>query len=236
MGKGYFANGQFHLYVSFRYPTDPGESDVWHEVFREVSRIFEDATRGVHSIGRVLFSDNSAGGNDADVWIMDDLSQSHSDFARIWILENHMQFQRREASIPSRLAHELCHYLYGLGDEYVIDSSEVTVNRCQRSPNTEFCFMEHFDLDRYTRWGPTNGRPSFYLDWKSFYNDFQARPRQAVLYRGMPTRFCYAGDNPGIGGCHDPNNITRQNTRSNKQSCWEYMVNDANHNNIPYGL
>ena len=241
MGKYNSITRQFNLDVSFQYVREPGEAEFWYVLFEQVSRILNIATNGGHSIGNVSYSDNSMGADNADilVWSPDiengepDI-QNNSTKARLWNAES-LDFSRHSASVPSILAHELCHYLYDLGDEYIETDDGGIVNGCQKLGGTEYCLMESYDVNQYTHWGRRNQGPGdSYRDWPTFFRDY--KDRKTELHLGMPLRFCYPGNNYGIDGQHDPSRATRQNRRSNQRSCWEYIADDSKHNYLPYGL
>jgi hypothetical protein len=223
MGGGFFSNGRFNLVVSLRYTPNAGELAFLCEFFNQVSRILHDLTDGTHSIDRVLFSTNSMGGGDADIWIHPNGNVwPNSTGARLWFPTESLDVSQDFMMYATILAHELCHYLYDLRDEYNnLDSTVV----CQGNINTEASIMEGYGWDNYTRWTNTSGND--YATWAAFWADFTAG--KAVLHLGQPSEFCHAGN-------HNANANNNQNNLNGKQSCWTYVANDAHHNNIPYGL
>jgi hypothetical protein len=220
MGGGFYSNGRFNLVVSLRYAPNTGELAFLCQLFNEVSKILYDLTDGRHSIGQVLFSTNSMGGADADIWIHpNDDVWPNSTGARLWFPTESLDVSQDYMMYATVQAHELCHYLYDLRDEYNNGSS------CQNNINTQASMMEGYDWINYTRWSDTNGHD--YATWAAFWADFTAG--KTVFHIGEPSEFCHAGN-------HNANANNNQNNLNNKQSCWTYIANDANHNNIPYGL
>ncbi len=217
---GFFSGGQFHLSISFRYNPSADEMDYWCQFMEQTSRIIHDATDGAQSIGNVLFSPNSMGGADADIWVHpNDDVWPNSTGARLWFGNEAVDVSQDYMFYPSILAHELCHYLYDLRDEYNNGTC------CQCDITTQASMMEGYDWDEHTRW--TDAAGNDYLDWATFWADFQAGT--AVLRMGQPTEFCHAGNHNAVAN-------NNQNNLNGNQSCWTYIANDANHNNIPYGL
>jgi hypothetical protein len=220
MGGGFFSNGRFNLVVSLRYTPNTGELTFLCQFFNEVSRIFHDLTDGAQSIGQVLFSTNSMGGADADIWIHPNADVwPNSTGARLWFPTESLDVSQDYMMYATILAHELCHYLYDLRDEYNNSTS------CQNNINTQASIMEGYAWNNYTRWTDANGHD--YANWTAFWADFTAGT--AVLHLGQPSEFCHAGN-------HNATANNNQNNLNNHQSCWTYIANDANHNNIPYGL
>ena len=238
---GYFSGGQFNLTVSLRYQPDVGEVDFWRELMREVSRILYDATDGAHAIGNVFVCTNRMGGKDADIWVWDCdpgnpsdpgcMIRDNSTDARLWTTGS-VDIRRDSAAIPSIIAHELAHYLYDLRDEYLTNNG-IAVNACQNNPATGFTLMGQYSVNAYTRWRPISDPNGFYVDWRVFFPAF--KNNQTMLQVGQPSEFCYTSP-LGQVGAHDPNPLTQQNILNNHQSCWTYITNDANHNNLAYAL
>lgn len=217
---GYLSNSRFNLVVSLRYAPAAGEMPFWCQLFEQVSRILHDATDGVLSIDQVLISTNSMGGQDADVWIHPNSAVwSNSTGARLWFPFESVDVPQDHMFYPTILLHELSHYLFDLRDEYNNGST------CQGNIGTEASIMEGYGWNNYTRW--TDAAGNDYPDWATFFPDFLAGT--AVLQNGQPSEFCHAGN-------HDATANNNQNNINGGQSCWTYMANDANHNNIPYGL
>ena len=220
MGGGFFSNGRFNLFVSLRYTPNTGELTFLCEFFNQVSRIFHDLTDGVQSIDKVLFSTNSMGGGDADIWIHPngDVFPNSTD-ARLWFPKEALDVSQDFMMYATILAHELCHYLYDLRDEYNNNTA------CQGNISTQASIMESYDWNNFTRWTTTSGYS--YAFWATFWADFTSG--QAVLHLGQPSEFCHAGNHNAIAN-------NNQNNINGNQSCWTYIANDSNHNNIPYGL
>ena len=217
---GFFSGGRFNLVISFRYSPAVNEMTYWCQFMQQVSRILHDATDGAHSIGTVLMSANSMGGADADIWVHPDAAVwPNSTAARLWFPRESIDVSQDYMYYATVLAHELCHYLYDLRDEYNNGTS------CQGNIATEASMMEGYNWDNYTRW--INGAGNDYVDWPAFWADFQAGTAQLQL--GQPTEFCHAGN-------HNATANNNQNNLNGNQSCWTYIANDANHNAIPYGL
>ena len=217
---GYFSGGQFNLVVSIRYVPAANEFGLLCQLFEQTSRIFHDLTDGAQSIGTVLISGNSMGGADADVWIHpNDDVWPNSSSARLWLPTESLDTSQDYLYFATIMAHELSHYLYDVRDEYNNNSV------CLGDIPTQASLMEGYDWDNYTRW--TDSAGADYPDWVAFFPDFNAGT--AVLQLGQPSEFCHAGN-------HDTTQNHNQNNINGMQSCWTYMANDANHNNIPYGL
>jgi len=209
---GYFSGGKFHLSVSFRYDPVPGELGFWGQLMEQVSRLLYDATDGQHSIGQVLLSPNSMGGPDADIWVHPDGSVStNSTDARLWFPNSALDISQDATSVAWILAHELCHYLYDLGDEYDHGS------KCVGSIATQASMMESYAVDHCTRWKPASD--IWYRTWAAFFPDFQAGA--AILHQGQLSEFCHSGN-------HDTTQDNDQNYYNRKQSCWTYITDPAN--------
>jgi hypothetical protein len=217
---GYLSGSQFNLVVSLRYVPAAGEMPYWCDLFERTSQIIADTTDGALSIGQVLISPNSMGGRDADIWIHpDDTVWSNSTGARLWFPFESMDVPQDHMTYPTVLVHELGHYLYDLRDEY----NNNTV--CQGDITTQASVMEGYDWPDYSRWLDAAGAE--YPDFDTFLPDFVGGV--ATFADGEPTEFCHAGN-------HNATANNNQNNINGNQSCWTYMANDANHNNIPYGL
>lgn len=217
---GFLAGSRFNLVVSLRYTPAAGEMPFWCQLFQQVSQILHDATDGGLAINQVLFSTNSMGGRDADVWIHPNSTVwSNSSGARLWFPFESVDVPQDHMFYPTILLHELSHYLFDLRDEYNNGSD------CQGNIATQASIMEGYAWDNYTRW--TDAAGNDYPDWATFFADFLAGT--AVLHSGQPSEFCHAGN-------HDATANNNQNNLNGGQSCWTYMANDANHNAIPYGL
>ncbi len=218
---GFYSGNQFNLVVSFRYVPAAGEVDFWCQLMGEVSRILHDATDGAHSIGQVLLSPNSMGGADADIWAHPLLTVTppNSTLARLWFPTESLDISQDHTMWPTVLAHELAHYLYDLRDEYNGGTS------CQGSIATQASIMEGYAWTNFRRW--TDAANNDYNTFAVFLPDFQANV--ATLQGGEPTEFCHAGNHNAVAN-------NNQNRLNGNQSCWTYMANDANHNNIAYGL
>jgi hypothetical protein len=217
---GFFSGAQFNLVISFRYTPAAGELAFWCQFMNETSRILHDATDGTQSIGHVLLSPNSMGGADADIWVHPNANVwPNSTGARLWFGNEALDVSQDYMMYPTILAHELCHYLYDLRDEYNNSTC------CQCDITTQASMMESYDWAVHTRWTDAGGHD--YADWATFWADFQAGT--AVLHLGQPTEFCHQGN-------HDATANNNQNNLNGGQSCWTYIANDANHNDIPYGL
>jgi len=234
---GHFRDGQFDLVVAFNYEPADGEVAFWSELMQEVSLILHNATDGAHSIGHVLLCPNRMGNAVADILVhaSDPANPAgtylpNSTGARLWIPGQSLDIWQDHTFYPSMLAHELGHYLYGLGDEYL----DASTNGCQNAtpatlPQLKASLMESYDLNSYTRWEDPTG--NLYRNWAAFFPDYLAK--RAVLKQGYPTEFCWSGN-------HDKDSRTEQNKRvasgRRKVSCWDYITDDSTHNNISYGL
>lgn len=217
---GFFSSGQFNLVVSIRYAPAAGEMAYWCTFLEQVSRILHDATDGAQSIGPVLISGNSMGGADADIWIHPNSDVwPNSTSARLWFPTESLDVSQDYMFYATILAHELSHYLYDLRDEY--NNGSV----CLGDITTEASMMEGYAWNNYTRW--TDAAGNDYPDWATFFPDFTGGV--AVLQLGQPSEFCHDGN-------HNATANNNQNNINGNQSCWTYMANDANHNDIPYGL
>jgi hypothetical protein len=217
---GYLSNSRFNLVVSLRYTPAVGEMPFWCQLFEQVSRILHDATDGVLSIDHVLLSINGMGGRDADVWIHPNSAVwSNSTGARLWFPFEAVDVPQDHMFYPTILLHELAHYLFDLRDEY--NNGSV----CQGNITTEASIMEGYGWNNNTRW--TDAAGNDYPNWATFFPDFLAGT--TVLQNGQPSEFCYAVN-------HNSTANNNQNNINAGQDCWTYMANDANHNNIPYGL
>src|SRR5262245_41014539 len=217
---GFFSSGRFNLVVSFRYTPAAGEIDFWCQLLGQTSRVLHDATDGAHSIGQVLLSPNSMGGADADIWVHPNHDVwPNSMSARLWITAESLDISQDFTMWATILAHELAHYLYDVRDEYNNGSS------CQGSIATQASLMEQYAWNNFRRW--TDAAGGDYATFAAFFPDFQAAI--ATLTGGEPTEFCHAGN-------HNAAANNAQNNLNGRQSCWTYMANDANHNNIAYGL
>ena len=217
---GFFNGGRFNLTVSLRYAPAANEIGFLCELFNRASRILHDATDGAHSIGTVLYSGNSMGGADADVWIHP-LSNvwPNSSSARLWLPTESLDISQDYLMWPTILAHELSHYLYDVRDEYNNGTS------CQGNIATQASLMEGYAWTNYTRWVDAGGAD--YATFAAFFPDFTGGV--ATLQQGQPTEFCHAGN-------HNATANNNQNNLNGNQSCWTYMAADANHNGIAYGL
>jgi len=223
---GYFSGGKFYLVVSLRYRVAEGERNFWCQQFELVSRILHDATDGQHSIGAVFFGYNSQAAAIADIWVHRDLSGgTTSTAARLWSPTTAMELTRDQSINATIIAHELCHYLYDLRDEY--DGGGT--GGCVGNPLTQACIMEDYLANYLTRWvDPTTGLS--YRTWREFFPDFLAGI--AILQHGMVSEFCHAGN-------HDGNEPNDQNHYNNHQSCWTYIANPTSTRNpltSAYGL
>jgi hypothetical protein len=206
--------------VSLRYAPATNELPFFCELFEQTSRILHDLTDGAHSIGTVQISANSMGGADADIWVHPDNDVWPNSFnARLWFPNQSLDMSQDYLHFATILAHELGHYLYDVRDEYNNDSV------CLGNIATQASLMEAYDWSLCTRW--TNTAGADYATWAEFFPDFTAGT--AILQLGQPTEFCHVGN-------HDTTQNHYQNSVNGKQSCWTYIANDANHNNIPYGL
>lgn len=217
---GFFSGSQFNLSISLRYTPVAGEMDFWCALLQQVSRIIHDTTDGSQSIGRVLLSINSMGGQDADIWIHPNSDVwSNSSGARLWFPFESLDVPQDHMFYPTILAHELGHYLYDLRDEYNNGSE------CVGDITQQASLMEGYGWDNYTQWVDAANNP--YPNFLAFFPDFDGGV--AVLQVGEPSEYCHDGN-------HDATADHNQNNINGGQSCWTYIANDANHNNIPYGL
>jgi len=109
---GFLAGSQFNLVISLRYAPQDGEMPFWCSLFEQTSRLLHDATDGGLSFGQVLFSTNSMGGQDADVWIHPNSDVwSNSTGARLWFPFESVDVPQDHMFYPTILLHELSHYL-----------------------------------------------------------------------------------------------------------------------------
>src|SRR5262249_7128212 len=213
MGKGFFLNGKFHLQISLRYPAAPGEIDFWCQLMEQVSRLLYNTTDGQHSIGQVFLSQNSMGGADADIWVHPAGTNimTNSTNARLWLSAQAMDIRQNDTPNIQTLTHELCHYLYDLGDEY--ENGAV----CLGNPATHACMMERYAVQDYTLWKHVNN--TYFYDWAHFFPAFQSG--NTVLQQGQVTEFCHAEN-------HDPTQNDDQNNYNHEQSCWTYITDHGN--------
>lgn len=217
---GFLSGSQFNLVVSLRFTPAAGEMGFWCQLLERVSRIIHDSTDGALSIGQMLISPNSMGGKDADIWVhLDSDVWSNSTGARLWFPFESLDVPQDHMFYPTVLAHELCHYLYDLRDEYNNGST------CLGNIATQASIMEGYPWTGFTRW--TDGAGADFPDWDTFFPAFTGGT--ATLQNGQPSEFCHAGN-------HNATADNNQNNINGNQSCWAYMANDANHNGIPYGL
>ena len=120
---GFLNGSEFNLVISLRYVPAAGEMADWCTFMNQVSRILHDATDGDLSIGQILISANSMGGQDADIWIHPNSDVwSNSTGARLWFPFESLDVPQDHMFYPTILAHELAHYLFDLRDEYNNDS------------------------------------------------------------------------------------------------------------------
>lgn len=217
---GYLDGGAFNLSVSLRYAPATQELDFWCEVFNLSSRIMSDLTDGAQRIGTVLLSTNGMGGGDADVWIHpNDDVWPNSSSARLWIPTESMDISQDYGFYVTIMAHELSHYLYDLRDEY--NNGSV----CLGDITTGASMMEGYGWSNYTRWTDAGGND--FADFATFFPAFTGGTAQVEI--GEPSEYCHDGN-------HNATANNNQNNINGNQSCWTYIANDANHNNIPYGL
>lgn len=219
---GFLSGSQFNLVISLRYTPLVGEMPFWCELLEQSSRTIHDSTDGVLSIGQVLISANSMGGKDADIWVYpnDDVWPT-SGGARLWFPFESIDVSQDYMFYVTILVHELSHYLYELRDEYNNKGTSV----CLGDITTQASIMEAYPWKGYTRWTDASGAE--FPDWVTFFPHFT--DGTAVLQLGNPSEYCHDGN-------HNTTANNPQNNINGGQSCWTYMANDANHNNIPYGL
>lgn len=217
---GFYNNGQFNLSVSLRYTPAAQELAFLCQVVQEASRVLFDATDGQHSIGQVHFAPDGLGGEDADIWVHpNDDVWPNSTAARIWFKGSSLDMSQDYMFHPTILAHELAHYLYDLRDEYNKSTS------CQNDITTQASLMEGYDWNVNCRWTTAGGEE--YDTFSDFFADFTAGT--ALLQTGRLNEFCHSGN-------HNDTADNNQNNLNGNQSCWDYMVPDANHGDIPYNL
>jgi uncharacterized protein YegL len=253
---GYVINGRFHLRVSVRYVPEPetaagagdGEIDFLDELFQVVSQLLNDATDGAHSLGSVVIASGLDAPMVADILILapsvfvpdfNDVT-----FGNIWTAGSKIMFPRGHLYVPTRLVHELGHYLYGLFDEYV--GSGVGDKKCLGSSSTGACLMEGYRDNVKKRWVVLVGgvetdfmkfgdaaNPGFFQAWQN---------GTAVLTAGgEPSEFCVPTNHPtpsspmgGLAANYDH----YQNELNGDQSCWETMTDPSKGGSVcfHYGL
>ena len=217
---GFFNNGRFNLSISLRYMPAEQELGFLCQVVQQASRVLFDATDGQHSIGQVHFAPDGLGGEDADIWIHpDDEVWPNSTAARIWFRGSSLDMSQDFMHHPTILAHELAHYLYDLRDEYNNGSS------CQGDITTEASLMEGYNWNVNCRWTTASGAE--YDTFADFFADFTTGT--AVLQAGRLNEFCHSGN-------HNSTANNNQNNLNGNQSCWDYMIPNPNHGDIPYNL
>jgi len=239
---GFVFNGRFTLRVRLRYApflptasgTADGEIDLLKQFFQAVSEILHDATDGAHSIGTVLIAPGDSGSPlDSDIQIFPG-AWTHATEENIWTSGGRIEYPRDELRIPTMLAHELGHYLYGLFDENVGSDGSVSYICVNDTLNCVACLMEYYDDAKKRQWKPTGGG-----GFRNF-NDFKSQWQNgtAVLTpTGEPSEFCddtnHTARDPTISG--DPH-AHDQNVENADKSCWSTIADDSDRGAFEYKL
>lgn len=119
MGRGTFSNGEFELFVSFRYHASPEELDKWRVCLTRVSEMLHYATHGDARFSTIYYANDFYGESSADAFVRADLIQSHVVVPNAFGKESqHMHLAASAAASPFIVLHEFGHHVFGLGDEY----------------------------------------------------------------------------------------------------------------------
>jgi uncharacterized protein YegL len=180
MGTGRLDGDRFNLIVSFRHDADPARIAEWRASFEQASRLLFEATNGQHQIGNVFVCPQSAGGRDADAWLLAEDGRSVSNLKGLGTPGAHMTLYGDERFKPYIIVHELSHYVYGVYDEYSGTGGEPA--ECVGGTTGDACIME-----------------AAWSDGDRFGDDAAG----GALVPGRVRRFCTASD-------HDPDHDTEQ--------------------------
>lgn len=118
--------GAIHVRVSVRYDATTQELQQWQDIFADASTILYEATEGQFYVADVVVCNSCLGGEQADIWLQDDLRRSYIDITwntpGIAVPNVRGYFSVDVAVSPAKgsttVAHEFAHYVLGLYDEY----------------------------------------------------------------------------------------------------------------------
>ena len=70
-GSGKLESGKFNSSISVRFDATDAQLDLLKNQFQRASELLYDATDGQHQFGEILVCDDSRGGDNADIWILE---------------------------------------------------------------------------------------------------------------------------------------------------------------------
>ena len=218
---GFLSGSQFNLVVSLRYTPAAGEMAFWCQLSNRSRASCTTRPTATLSIGQMLISPNSMGGEDADIWVHPNSDVwSNSTAARLWFPFESIDVLAGLTCSIRRSSRTSC--------RTTCTTSATSTTTARRASGTSPRRRRSWRATPgpATRAGPMRAGADF-PDWDTFFPDFTGGT--AVLQNGQPSEFCHAGN-------HNATANNNQNNINGNQSCWTYMANDANHNGIPYGL
>lgn len=226
---GYFDGQRFVLSIGLSYGPSDEEVDFFKVLFGKVSEALFLATGGKHSIGYVFFA-RSNSTDHADIHVEFDGDDRYATDARLYLPGTSIEYGQNYLPQVTTLLHELCHYLYDLGDEYE-GPNGLSGLECPPVPNPDdtrdACVMNHFhDSGWYDGGGSTS---SLWSDWTPFWNFYSA----AIAAGGTPPytqgrikHFCHSAVTS-----HVTNPESWQQRRHSK-SCWATLADDPRNLNL----
>lgn len=119
MGLGRFRDGKFDLIVVANYLMTPGDWTQWERSLKKASEILYNASEGQMQFGRLYVCDENIGSLTADIKLhsVDGLSSSYYGGLGAPAIAIHLMSSVKRD--PLIIVHELGHYVWGLGDEYL---------------------------------------------------------------------------------------------------------------------
>jgi hypothetical protein len=182
MGSGRLVGGRFNLIVSLRHNASAARLNEWQASFGRASELLFDATDGQHQFRDIYVCNNSSGGRNADVWLLDEDGRSFSSVNALGSETAHMTLYGDERFKPFVVIHEFGHYGYGVYDEYEGTGGPA---ECIGGTTSDACIME-----------------SSWADGDRFGNSATG----GALVVGRVSEFCVAGNHDPDGDTYQDGN------------------------------
>ncbi|HZX48073.1 MAG TPA: VWA domain-containing protein [Nitrospirota bacterium] len=177
-GEGRVIDGdpvKVDLIVNFLY--DEQNVDEWKPLFTEASKLLYNATEKQMQIGKVTVYNNCPEAKDkADIWVLNDNSGARAHLLglgangkHLWVSQTHKSTSGA-AKGQFGVVHELGHYAFNLGDEYIgtsMNKNQAPAGTPTKNPaQAFFCTLHNGGgkasiMDGGTKVSPNNTRTEF---------------------------------------------------------------------------
>lgn len=157
-GSGRFHDGVLDVFVTLDWDANTTQLNNIRQAFRDASELVYNATEGQMRFGTIRIFENNAGVEFADYLIHQGSGRANATNARLGIFGESIDMFYPDNFDPESInaedaaqtvAHELFHYVFSLGDEYVGASGNAECVVASAASPATACIMDNYFLPQY---------------------------------------------------------------------------------------